>query len=329
MNAMRQLTIAWLFCVAFLGSLEAQEPVDDTRDVEVKVQLLDIEGIDSVTQNFTANLTIVVRWRDSSLAHNGPDSISMPLDDIWFPNIQILNQQKLISTLPRAVEIHPDGEVVHRQRVWGSFSQPLDLLLFPFDTQRLQVTLANVGLGAEEVNLVPSPNSRISNTLTMPDWEVTGWDFVVADLSLEDESPRVQGMVFSLDVKRDTSFFVYKVILPLILIVMMSWLVFWIDPSLAASQISVSVTAMLTMIAYRFAIAGMMPRLAFLTSLDYFVLVSTLVVFLSMVEVIYTAYLSTSDQLEKARKVDRKARWIAPLIYAALTAETLYFRIWI
>ena len=72
-----------------------------------------------------------------------------------------------------------------------------------------------------------------------------------------------------------------------------------------------------------------MPRLAFLTSLDHFVLVSTLIVFLSMVEVIYTAYLSTNDQLEKARKVDRKARWIAPVIYAALTAETLYFRVWI
>jgi len=329
MNAMKQLTIGWLLCVAILGSLEAREPVHDARDVEVRVLLLDIQGIDSVSQNFTANLTIVLRWRDSSLAHDGPGPISMPLDDIWFPNVQILNQQKLVSTLPRAVEIHPDGEVTYRQRVWGSFSQPLDLRLFPFDTQRLQVTLANIGIGAKAVNLIPSPSSGISKTLTMPDWEVTGWDFVTSDLSLDDESPRAQGMVFSLDVKRDTSYFIFKVILPLILIVMMSWLVFWIDPSLAASQISVSVTAMLTMIAYRFALAGMMPRLAFLTSLDHFVLASTLVVFLSMVEVIYTAYLSTSGQLEKARKMDRKARWIAPLIYVALTAETLYFRVWL
>jgi hypothetical protein len=329
MNTMRQLTIGWLLCVAILGSLEAQEPVHDERDVEVKVLLLDIQGIDSVSQNFAANLVMVLRWRDSSLAHDGPGSISMSLDDIWFPNVQILNQQKLVSTLPRSVEIHPDGEVTYRQRVWGSFSQPLDLRLFPFDTQRLQVTLANVGLGANAVNLIPSPSSGISKRLTMPDWEVTGWDFVTSDLSLDDESLRARGMVFSLDMKRDTNFFIYKVIVPLILIVMMSWLVFWIDPSMAASQISVSVTAMLTIIAYRFAIAGMMPRLAFLTSLDHFVLVSTLVVFLSMVEVIYTAYLSSSDQLEKARKVDRKARWIAPLIYAALTAETLYLRVWI
>jgi cadmium resistance protein CadD (predicted permease) len=107
----------------------------------------------------------------------------------------------------------------------------------------------------------------------------------------------------------------------------MSWMVFWIDPSLVATQISVSVTAMLTMIAYRFALSGLIPRLVFLTSLDFFVLVSTLTVFMSMMEVLYTAYLATSEQLEKARLIDRHARWVVPLIYLGLAAETLYFRI--
>jgi hypothetical protein len=110
---------------------------------------------------------------------------------------------------------------------------------------------------------------------------------------------------------------------------MMSWLVFWIDPTLIASQISVSVTAMLTIIAYRFALAGMVPRLAFLTSLDYFVMVSNLIVFLAMIEVVYTAYLSTNGQLEKARKVDRNMRWIAPLIYFVVVTEILFLRIWV
>jgi hypothetical protein len=326
---MRQLTIAWLLCVAILGNLEAQEPVHQARDVEVRVFLIDVEGVNTVSQNFTANLTLVLRWQDSSLAHDGPGSISMPLDDVWFPRIQFLNQQRLVSTLPRTVEIYPDGEVVQRQRVWGSFSQPLDLRSFPFDKQRLKVTLANVGFGAEVVNLIPSPSSGLSKTLTMPDWAVTGWDFVATDFPFDDESSSIQGMIFSLDVKRDTSFFKYKVIFPLILIVLMSWLVFWIDPSLVASQISVSVTAMLTMIAYRFALAGMMPRLTFLTSLDYFVLASTLMVFLSMIEVVYTAHLSTRDQLDKARKVDRMVRLIMPPVYFAMAAETLFLRIWV
>ena len=41
--------------------------------------------------------------------------------------------------------------------------------------------------------------------------------------------------------------YISKIILPLLLIVGMSWLVFWIDPELAGPQISIAVTPMLTL----------------------------------------------------------------------------------
>lgn len=326
---MRQIAFAWLFLMATFGSLEAQELASQSRDVEVKVYLIDIDGIDSVTQSFVANLTLVFRWHDPSLAHAGLDSISKDLSEIWYPKIQILNQQQLVKTFPQSAEVHPDGEVVFRQRVWGSFSQPLELREFPFDSQRLEVRLGSISFGSQNIQLKPSADSGVSEKLSIPDWEIKQWDFMAEDLRFDNESSRIPGMVLSLEVKRDTNYFKFKVILPLVLIVMMSWLVFWIDPSLIPSQVSVGVTAMLTMIAYRFALAGMLPRLPFLTTLDIFVMASTVMVFLAMVEVIYTAYLSTNNHLEKARMIDRKARWIAPLIYVALITETLFIRFWI
>jgi cadmium resistance protein CadD (predicted permease) len=83
----------------------------------------------------------------------------------------------------------------------------------------------------------------------------------------------------------------------------------------------------MTMIACQFALAGLIPRLAFLTSLDFFMLVSTLTVFMSRIEVLHTARLATGDQLKKARLIDRHARWVVPLTYAGLAAEILYFRV--
>lgn len=326
---MRQLTAALLLCVAILGSLEAQEPVLQTRDVEVKVYVIDIDGIDSVDQSFVANLILVLRWHDPSLAHEGLDSINKDLNEIWHPRVQILNQQRLVNTFPQSVELHPDGEVVYRQRVWGSFSQPLKPREFPFDTQRLEIMLGNISFGSQKIRFKPSPDSGIAENLSIPDWEIMQWGFAAEDLVLDNESSLIPGMVFSMEVRRYTNFFKFKVVLPLILIVMMSWLVFWIDPSLISSQISVAVTAMLTMIAYHFALAGLLPRLPFLTTMDFFVIASTIMVFLSMVEVIYTAHLSTHNQLEKARVIDRNARWVAPLIYIVLTTETLFIRFWI
>lgn len=317
-----------LITLLFSPGVRAQGPDDSARDVEVRMFIIDLENINDASQNFTANLAMMMRWHDPDLAHTGPEPISVHLDDIWSPNIQILNQQKLVSPFPRLAEIHPDGEVIYRQKYWGAFSQPLRLRNFPFDSQQLQITLANVGFAAEKVNLISSPESGISENFSLSDWDVTGWQYQAVDLPFDDGSYRIGGMNFSLDVERDTSFFWYKVLLPLFLIVVMSWLVFWIDPSLVGSQISVSVTAMLTMIAYRFALAGLLPRLNFLTTLDYFVLVSTMAVFVSMIEVVYTAYLSTNERLDQARAIDRRARWVVPSIYIPLALWTLSYGVW-
>ena len=327
MTLIKKLSIIWLLIFALAGNLQAAELAPEKRDVEVKMVLLDVNEVDNVKQSFTANLVVVMRWQDRSLAHEGPGPISRPMADIWYPSLQILNQQRLVATFAKAVEISPDGTVSYRQRYWGTFSQPLELDSFPFDKQRLTVTLASVGLDMQSVRFTPSAKSGISTQLSIPDWDVTGWDFVSSSLPMEDEGFQVQGMVFSLDVKRDTNYFKWKVILPLVLIVMMSWMVFWIDPSLVASQISVSVTAMLTMIAYRFALAGFVPKLPFLTTLDLFTLVSTMAVFIAMIEVLFTAHLATNDQLKKARLIDHHARWVVPLVYIGLAADTLYFRV--
>ena len=59
---------------------------------------------------------------------------------------------------------------------------------------------------------------------------------------------------------RQTGYYVLKVILPLVLIVIMSWVVFWIDPNEPGTQISVAVTSILTLVAYRFMIDSLLPN---------------------------------------------------------------------
>jgi hypothetical protein len=300
---------------------------DTPEEVEITVYLIDIEEINSRTQSFVANVFVSLQWQDSDLAHAGPDPISMALDDVWNYNVQILNQQRLVKTFPDKARIYPDGSVTVRQRYWGGFSQPMELANFPFDQQRIQLSLVSSGFGGNNVNFVISPDSGLAGHLKIPDWRVLDWNFAVENLSIGRSDKNVLSVVLSVDIKRAISFFTLKVIFPLILIVAMSWLVFWVGPSLVASKISVGVTAMLTLIAYRFAIGGMVPRLSFLTSLDYFVLGSTVLVFLTLMIVAYTSYLVERDEIGSARAVDRKARWIVPIIFFAMTAQTLWLHL--
>ena len=96
---------------------------------------------------------------------------------------------------------------------------------------------------------------------------------------------------------------------------MMSWAVFWIDPVNASSQISIAVTSMLTLIAYRFAVATQLPRLPYMTRLDVFFLVSTLLVFFSLIEVVATIILDNTQKKRRAQRIDFYCRFIFPVIF--------------
>jgi len=296
------------------------------RDVNVTVFLIDIEEVSSRSQSFVANVFISLDWYDLSLAHNGPGSRGVSSDEIWNPHVQILNQQRLVKTFSDTAEVTPEGRVILRQRYWGGFSQPLELRDFPFDSQRLEITLVGAGFEGIDPNFIVSPSSGLASKLKMPDWEMLGWNIEVSTLPLGGNNSEVPTVVLSVDVKRSFSFFALKVIFPLFLIVAMSWLVFWIDPKLVATQISIAVTAMLTLIAYRFAMGQMVPRLSFLTSLEYFEVGCSVLVFLTLVEAAYTARLVDKEKTEQARAMDRMARWLAPLLFFGMMFETLWLR---
>jgi len=55
--------------------------------------------------------------------------------------------------------------------------------------------------------------------------------------------------------------------------------------------------------------------LPYMTRLDAFFLVSTLLVFLSLIEVLVTTILDNNNQLARAKKLDRYCRVIFPAIF--------------
>jgi hypothetical protein len=294
----------------------------------------DVSGIDSARQTFSANLVLVLRWRDPSLAHRHAETRTYALEKIWHPRWLIANEADSVRrSLPEAVDVAPDGSVVYRQRLLGAFSQALDLHRFPFDRETFRVHLVLPGHRPEEIEFVPDeaavaiglPQAAgAAGELTLQDWRVTSvgarpLPYVVSP-GLE-----VAGYSVEFAAERRAQYYVLRVFLPLLLIVLMSWSVFWIDPSQTAPQVSVAVTSMLTLIAYRFAVGADVPRLPYLTLLDRFILAGSLLVFLSLVEVLITTTLSLRSRIEAARAVDRHARWVFPAAFA-FVAAVIYLR---
>ena len=134
-------------------------------------------------------------------------------------------------------------------------------------------------------------------------------------------------VIFSFQAERREDYYIYQVIVPLVLIVMMSWIVFWIDPKESGTQINVAITTMLTLIAYRFAVGIDLPKVDYMTRLDFFILGSTLMIFATLLQAVVTTSMAKSSKLFEARQIDLWCRWIFPVGFILLVLESLWLRL--
>jgi len=297
---------------------------DGPTQVSVGIWVADITSIDSAQQSFTAEIAVVLRWKDPRLAHAGNGVVRYPIEQVWHPRVAIVNETNAVSRkFPDYVEVESNGTLIYRQRYAGAFTQRLRLQSFPFDRQTFHIQIVAVRYLPNEVRFVPDEDwvrnglknaGGIAPSITLPDWTIEKWETRPLTYAL---TPGLQysGYVFEFTASRNVQHYILKVILPLVLIVMMSWSVFWIDPATSNSQISIAVTSMLTLIAYRFAVDSQLPRLPYMTRLDTFILTSTFLVFFSLIEVLVTTILDNRQQTEGAKKIDRYCRVIVPIIF--------------
>jgi neurotransmitter-gated ion-channel len=292
--------------------------------VSVGIWMVDITNIDSAQQNFTAEVALVLRWWDPRLTHTGKGILRYPLEQVWHPRIAVVNETNSVSRkFPEVVEVEPDGTVNYRQRYAGAFTQPLRLQSFPFDRQTFRVQLVAVRYRPNEVMFVPDQDwirnglrqaGGVAPLITLPDWTLEKWETKPLTYALA-PGFEYSSYAFEFTVSRNAQHYIWKVILPLILIVAMSWSVFWVAATEVGPQLSVATTSMLTLIAYRFAIENQLPVLPYTTSLDTFILMSTLLVFFSFIEVLATTILEGRHRNKQAKRIDRFCRVIFPLIF--------------
>lgn len=322
----------FLLSIGFTQWTEAQDlttrpvPEKGPTVVTVRLAVLNIEQVKGADQTFTADIAFQAEWQDDRLRHSGSEQIRKPLSEVWNPRFQILNRQRVQYTFPEDVMISPEGRVGLLQRAWGQFSEPLVLSDFPFDTQDFSITLVAPGHEEGMVELVEDPErpTRVNDSFTIPDWETLDWTSAISNRPILKGERGLPTFEASISMKRNSQYYFSNVILPLFLIIGMSWIVFWIPSSQMGPRISVSVTAMLTLTAYRFAIGASLPKIAYLTRLDWFILGSSILVFLSLVHVVVTSHLVEKDQELLARRINRSMRVIAPALFLLIGYASLF-----
>lgn len=288
--------------------------------------MIDVTRIDDVGQSISADYAVRQSWTDPRLTPF--EGCKFAVDQVWIPQVAILNSAHLWPELRDYVEVGSLGRVQYLQRYHGAVVFAYQARDFPFDEQKIVLSFLSMEYGADEVVLVNDEKftGRIKSDVKITDWEIGAVSASVESMYVEAYGSNHSRLDVVLTAKRRTSYFIWKVMFPLILIVVMSWSVFWVHPGRFGPQIGLSATSMLTLIAFLFATEAIVPRLNYLTIMDKFVLGSTVLVFLALVEAVATAYLIAKDREAVAVRMDGVCRWVFPTAFIGLILG-LYFEL--
>jgi hypothetical protein len=202
------------------------------------------------------------------------------------------------------------------QRYFGSVASYHNLSDFPFDRQTFIITLAPVDLPSDEVELVVDEEfTGIRDRLNISDWVVAGVRGYIEPRTFDAYNLVHSSFNFEIEATRITSYYIWKIFLPLVLIVIMSWFAFWVPPDNLPEQITLSSTSFLTLIAFLFATSSMVPKLGYFTRLDWFILGSTIMVFLALLESVITGVLVSKGHVQRSLRIDQVCRGLFPLAF--------------
>ena len=221
----------------------------------VRVYVIDIIEIADAEQSFTADVFLRVEWDDPRLKHSGPGACFISIARVWHPRLQVLNRRIVENVMPRDLEVTPGGRVIQVKRGFGKFSFRADYTQFPFDEQELEFNIQSA-YGEDQIEFVVQPDLiAIADNLTTANWQIELAKHRVFSKYLAATERHHAGLDIVMHAKRRTGYYTWQELLPLFLVVMMSWVIFWIPREFVPPRIGLAATAMLTLMAYRFAVS--------------------------------------------------------------------------
>lgn len=103
--------------------------------------------------------------------------------------------------------------------------------------------------------------------------------------------------------KRRLGYYLIQIYLPCIFVVALSWIVFWMDKTDMGNRMALGITTILAIMFLLGSINSTLPKVSYPKALDWYLMVSFLFAFFSLVECLIVFVVWTSGNKKKAMKV--------------------------
>ncbi|MEG4321785.1 MULTISPECIES: hypothetical protein [unclassified Microcoleus] len=316
-------------------SIKNRPNADKPTEVSVGFSLLNLGRINQTDETLDVSGFLYATWQDPRLAFDpntvGDQVVRYTPEQIWEPALTIFNSQSAAKRGTVQLSAKPDGTVTYLEQVSATVSAQFDFRKFPFDSETPAIIWEPLSSDTQKIVLQANQTATGYNKeryVSLSEWEIIGINTAVTSKKAEKEDKTYPRYTFEIKLQRNYQYYIFKVFIPLLLITLISWTTFWMNPnSVFATQMSVGLTSTLTAITFNFTVANALPRVPYMTLMDTYILISYLFFFLSIIANVSLHYwLTHSKQPENVLGMLHKFRWIFPSAFmlCQATAMTIF-----
>ncbi|KAF7253825.1 Gamma-aminobutyric acid receptor subunit rho-1 [Varanus komodoensis] len=284
--------------------------------VGVDVQVESLDSISEVDMDFTMTLYLRHYWKDERLSFPSTNNQSMTFDGrlvkkIWVPDMFFVHSKRSFihdtTTDNVMLRVQPDGKVLYSLRVTVTAMCNMDFSRFPLDTQTCSLEIESYAYTEDDLMLY----WKNGNDSLKTDERISLSQFLIQEfhtttkLAFYSSTGWYNRLYINFTLRRHIFFFLLQTYFPATLMVMLSWVSFWIDRRAVPARVPLGITTVLTMSTIITGVNASMPRVSYIKAVDIYLWVSFVFVFLSVLEYAAVNYLTTVQE-RKERKLRDK-----------------------
>eukprot|EP00794_Sanderia_malayensis_P006035 gene6035-6736_t len=295
---------------------------EKATEVELSFIVLSFGHIREVEMEYEVDLYFLQVWNDlrfnvPSINHENAtiELIGSDIEKIWVPDTIFINSKKSnfhhVTLENRFMTINlTTGEIVYHSRITMTGACNMDLRYYPFDEQTCYIAMESYG--HDNLDIIYKWFTRgcneSCNDVYIHEKNLANFDITMAVKSMERTTYHTENFSSATGkfvFKRRTPYFILQIYLPCILIVMVSWASFWINEEAVPARAAICVTTILTIITMLGVVNVNMPKVSYVKAIDFYLFVSFIMVFLSLIEYILVLNIDSICKRKRRSKRDR------------------------
>ncbi|XP_063541540.1 glutamate-gated chloride channel isoform X6 [Cydia strobilella] len=288
---------------------------DGPAVVSVNIFVRSISKIDDVTMEYSVQLTFREQWLDERLKFNnlGGRLKYLTLTEanrVWMPDLFFSNEKEghfhnII--MPNVyIRIFPNGNVLYSIRISLTLSCPMNLKLYPLDKQTCSLRMASYGWTTDDLVFLWKEGDpvQVVKNLHLPRFTLE--KFLTDYCNSKTNTGEYSCLKVDLLFKREFSYYLIQIYIPCCMLVIVSWVSFWLDQGAVPARVSLGVTTLLTMATQSSGINASLPPVSYTKAIDVWTGVCLTFVFGALLEFALVNYASRSDMHRENMKKTRR-----------------------